>query len=325
MLSYCEKEVIMIPMALNAFYYNIPIGTKRITFAETVSIGEEFLEEVFEFINQNAVGKYIIIDMKNADYAFRLFEKFIQIDAQVVFVNIESNMLREKMKENIPNLQMSSNEQSGVLNMNYDRVAEKICLEYSSICDHKIYVEIVQSIIDNIPDDPIEPQKLDSSGLYSNMYINVKKLFLYPEKYYAIAFGLAQKIVKKELEFDGFVSSSKNGALLANLLGMMLNKKTIHIMGLGPKYSMNIGNVQKEIKRRKNYIYVFDFRCTGTEMKVLSALVNANDAYIQGSIGIATYKNDNDVKNMMCLVNISDEKIPYKIAGDREDIIKLMQ
>lgn len=298
---------------------------KKIIYANNVSISEEFLDILFEYIEKMPEGRYIIIDMESVDYAFRLFEKFQKISRPLIFTNINSLMLRDKMKENLPSMQFSNDERHAVLNIRYESSIEEVCLKYASIISHNVYVNIVKDLIDGISQSHITPQKLDSSGLYSNMYVNVKRLFLYPEKYYAIVFGLAKKIVESEIEYDGFVSSSKNGALLANMLGMMLDKKVIHILGLGPKYSMNVGNLQKEIKKMKNYIYVFDFRCTGTEMKILSALINANDAYIHGAAGIAVYKTESADSNLIYLVDVKKEGIPYKIAGEEEDIIKLMK
>lgn len=326
MLVYKEEKYEMLPMAMNAFYYNIPLGTKKICYSTNVSINEEFLNRVIDYIDSVEMNKNIFIDMQSVDYAFRLFEKFQKISRPIIFMNIDSNSLRDKLKDNLPNIKLSSNKKNGIINADFDNYMDELCVKYSSLLQHKIYVQIVKELIDDIPKNPVEPLKLDSSGLYSNMYVNVKRLFLYPEKYYAVVYGLAKKIVESKIEFNGFVSSSKNGALLANLLGMMLDKKAIHIMGIGPKYSMNIGNIQKEISKRKNYIYVYDFRCTGTEMKILSALVNANDAYIKGAVGIAVYKNedDTDKSKMMYLVDIRKEGIPYTIAGEKKNIIQLM-
>ncbi|OUQ22675.1 hypothetical protein B5E77_16475 [Lachnoclostridium sp. An131] len=327
MQVYIEKELVMIPMALNSFYYNIPFGAKKIVFSKTVSISEEFMEILLNYINELPTEKHIILDLENIDYAFKLFEEFQKINRPLIFININTQSLREKIKENLPGIQLDSKGTNGTLNAYFNKSVLDICSQYSSCISHKVYVKIVKELIDKVKKSSGEPHKLDSSGLYSNMYVNVKKLFLEPECYYAIVYGLARKIVDSDIEFDGFVSSSKNGALLANLLGMLLDKKVIHIMGIGPKYSMNIGNVQKEIKKRKNYICIFDFRCTGTEMKILSALINANDAYVQGYAGIAVYKYDlKDVSEniMLYLVDIKDEEIPYKIAGEKEDLIKLM-
>lgn len=328
MLNYTEEEFVMIPMAMNAFYHNITIGTNIIEYSKEVSISADFLNSLLEYIECVPEKKYIIIDVDGVDYAFRLFKKFQNVKGPVFFVNINSSALRDKMNEDLQSIEFSMDKKSAVLNMEYSSTWDEIREKYSSIITYRIYAQIVRELIDGVSHDPIRPQKLDSSGMYSNMYVNVKRLFLCPEKYYAILFGLAKEIQNSGIEYDGLVSSSKNGALLANLLGVMLDKKVIHIMGLGPKYAMNIGNLQKEIKKRKNYVYVFDFRCTGTEMKILSALINANDAYINGAIGIAVYKNDSKCAvndGMMYLVDIKEEGIPYKIAGEEEDIIKLMK
>lgn len=327
MQVHVENDFIMVPMAMNAFYFSIPIGAKKIRYANVISISENFMDELIEYIEGIDSNKYIIIDMECADYAFRLFERFLSIKKMIVFTNINTVSLQDKIEDNLPDIQFSDDKKCAGWNVSLDDTMYQICREHSSTISHKIYAQIVRNLIDEPVGEHFEPQRLDSSGLYSNMYVNVKRLFLEPEKYYAIIYALAKKIANSEIEFDGFVSSSKNGALIANLLAMMLDKKSIHIPGVGPKYAMNIGNLSKEIKKRKNYIYVFDFKCTGTEMKILSALINANDAYIQGSIGIAVYKDDEievEKGDMMYLVNIKKEGIPYKIAGEKEDLIKLM-
>ncbi len=328
MQVYEEQDFVMIPLAMNAFFYNIPVGTDKIRYSNSVSIGEKFLAILVQYFDKVDEGKYIILDLQDTDYAFHLFQKLKTITRPILFLNIISETLHDKIKEDLPTIQFSAEQRYAVLNISFDDTIKEICEKYSSsVISHNIYVKIVRNLIDDIPQNPVEPQKLDSSGLYSNMYVNVKRLFKYPENYYSIAFGLAKKIVDSKIEYDGLISSSKNGAILANLLGMLLNKKVIHIIGLGPKYSMNTGNLQKEIKKRKNYIYVFDFRCTGTEMKALLALISANEAYVTGATGIAVYKSDQiDIvnNNLMYLVDLKTENIPYKIAGEKEDIITLM-
>lgn len=327
MQVYEEKDFIVIPMAMNTFYHNIPFGTKKIKYAQIVSIGEEFLELLIEYIENVPIGKYIVLDMESADYAFKLFEKFQNVSRPIILINIDVSLVYNKLIENLPELQFSESRNYAVLNISYNPKFEK---DFSQKCEgaiHKIYMQIISEMIDVMDNTNGEPYKLDSSGLYSNMYVNTKGLFANPEKYYAILFGMARLIANSGLEFDGFVSSSKNGAILANLLGVMLGKKAIHISGLGPKYSMTMGNLQKEIKRKKNYIYIFDFRCTGTEMKILSALVKANDAYVVGALGIAVYSIENDEDSrtrIMYLANILDEGIKYKLAGEKEDIRKLI-
>lgn len=326
MYIYTEDEFIMIPMAMNAFYYNIPFGAKKIKYANIVSIGEEFMEILIDYIDGIPEGKFIVIDMDCATYAFRLFEKFQEVRKPLIFINLNAPSIYEKVKDNLPELDFSEDKMNATLNIKFDKMVEETCKKYSLLISHNIYVQIVKSLIEDMSAKEFVPQKLDSSGLYSNMYVNAKHLFLNPQDYYVILYALAKKVANSGIEFDGFVSSSKNGAVLANLLGMMLDKKAIHIAGLGPKYNMYVGNLQKEIKKRKNYIYVFDFRCTGTEMKIVSALVNAHDAYMQGAIGIAVYKKDEEdimKEDIMYLVDIKKEGIPYKIAGEKEDILQL--
>lgn len=323
MLIYEDDKFIMVPMAMNAFYHSIPAEEKNITYAKNISVSGDFLEKLQGFFAELPAEKEIILDMSNVDYAFKAFEKMKDVTRSLIFMNIDSSFLQDKLQDNLPEIRFGQDRTDAVLNRNYDNAVEQVCSKYAKVLTHKVFVQIIKGLIDEMPQEPISPIRLDSSGLYSNMYVNIKRLFLCPENYYAVLYGLAQKVDESKIEFDGFVSSSKNGAIIANLLGMMLNKKAIHIMGVGPKYAMGIGNLQKEIKKHKNYIYVFDFRCTGTEMKILSALINTNEAYMKGAIGIAVYKVDAEADNMMYLVDIQKEGIPYKIAAEKEDIIKL--
>lgn len=327
MLMYEEDELVIIPMAINAFYSNIGYGTKEIKYTKLVSISSAFLQDMVKYLNKLPDGKCIVIDLSNADYSFRYFEFFQSVGKTVLFVNIDPDILYGKMKDNLPGIKFSRDRKFASLNIDYEDSVDEVCKKVSSEVNDKIYANIIKELIEEVPKNPVTPLKLDSSGLYSNMYVNVKKLFLCPEKYYAVLYGMAKLVKDSDFMFDGFVSSSKNGAMLAYLLGMMLGKKAIHISGIGPKYSMIPGTIQKEVKRRKNYIYVFDFRCTGTEMKILSSLINANEAYIKGAVGIAVYRdehNDND-KPILSLMSVKKQGIPYKIAGEPDDIIRLVK
>lgn len=251
MLMYEEDEMVIIPIAINAFYSKIDYGTKEIKYAKLVSVSHGFLRDTVKYLNQLPDGKCIVLDLSNVDYSFRYFESFQDVEKPVLFVNIDPSVLYGKMKDNLPGAKFSEDRRFASLNIDYDDTADSVCKKISTEIRDRIFANIIKELIEEVPKNPVKPLKLDSSGLYSNMYVNVKKLFLYPEKYYAILYGMAQLVKESGIIFDGFVSSSKNGAMLAYLLGMMLGKKAIHISGIGPKYSMVPGTIQKEVKKKK--------------------------------------------------------------------------
>lgn len=327
-MYYWEDDIyIVIPLSYNIFFRESLKNKRRISFAREFSISDGLFDELKDLIIEKGSEKTIVVDMEQVNYPGKMFEDLYDIKKKVIFYNIQSDLVRKKMQENLPILNWNQEESICYLN---GIISDDVVKAYESIfksVSKELYSGILRDIVDF--GEVENPLLLDSSGLYSNMYISVKKLFLNPQSYYFVLFGMAAA-VESLGEFDSFISSSKNGAILANLLGAMLNKKVVHIQGVGPKYSMRFGNKQNEIKKGKTYVYVFDFKCTGTESKILSALVNANDAYLAGEIGFAQYYcNDSDRLRLddrvKCLITTGEAGLQYKVAGSKSDIIKLMQ
>ena len=324
-MFYSESEkYVIVPLASNIFFQESKLNRKYMGFAKEYFISDKLFDEIKELIRQFVDVKVIALDMNRVDYPGRLFEELVECTEMVIFFNVNRQVLKDKLKENLPHMKWNEEDTLGVHNGNVTQdiiLANDTCFKN---VNKVIYKDILNSIVDLYDRDPIY---LDSSGLYGNMYISAKKLFVKPEAYFQILYGMALE-TEKLGEFDSFISSSKNGAVLAEILGAMLGKKVVHIRGVGPRYSMYFGNIQKEIKKGKSYVYVFDFVCTGTELKILSALVNANDAYLIGGVGIAEYEGEMEEKNSFMekinpLITTKEAGLNYKIAGCREDVRKL--
>ena len=323
-----NEDYVVIPVSYNIFYRESRRNKRHISFAREFSLSEdeELLKEIKGMVIEKKNEKIIAVDMERVNYPGKMFQQLDDLQEQVIFFNINNEVVRGKMQENLPKLKWNQEKNMCCLN---GIISENTISAYTTIfvkASQKLYSEILYKITDTCKKDT--PIVLDSSGLYSNMYISVKKLFLHPYDYYYVLYGMAGQ-VEKLGEFDSFISSSKNGAIIATLLGTMLNKKAVHLQGVGPKYSMRFGNKQNEIKRGRTYIYVYDFICTGTESKIVSALITANDAYMVGEIGFARYYSSdreriNSVKNQKCLITTEEAKLDYKIAGSKSDILKLL-
>ena len=96
----------------------------------------------------------------------------------------------------------------------------------------------------------------------------------------------------------------------------------MHLIGVGPKYSMELCDSVKCIQEERKYAYIFDFMCTGTELKIVSALINSKRGYLVYSAGIARYKeniNFNLIKDMDVIVDTKELGIKYKIFGEPGD------
>ena len=325
-MYFLENDVyVIIPLSFNIFYRESLKDKTHISFSREFSIDNEILEELQKLIIENESKKIIALNMERVNYPGKMLEDLRNIKQCVIFYNVHGDILRKKMRENLPSLNWNQDKVICILNGEIsDNILESYNTDFKS-ANQKLYSKILNDVKDLC--EYGKPLLLDSSGLYSNMYITVKRLFLNPMSYYFVLYGMALD-AEKFGEFDSLISSSKNGAILANLLGNMLNKKVVHIHGVGPKYSMKFGNIQNEIKRGKTYVYVFDFICTGTELKIISALINANDAYLKGGIGFAKYdsydRQNSFILNVNCLVTTNEAGLQYKVAGDKTDMLQLM-
>lgn len=329
MYIFEDDDIIIIPLDFNLFYQLACGYRRKIVYSKEYTITEEIFEQIKLLIQDYGKEKYIAIDMKSiASYQSRLFCELTDFDcSKVFFYNVSNDSLRNRISEDICDFNWLSDD-IGCFKLNTHSDINKLikdkCKGKRELNQKSIVKKLVQhSEIGN-------EQLLDSSGLYSNCYVNIKKLFTDSNDYYFIIFCLAEKISALNINFDAFVSSSKNGAILANLLGGLLNKKVVHILGVGPKYSMELGEPISCVKKGKKYIYIFDFMCTGTELKIASALVNSRRADILHSFGIARYKKSEFglklFKNIEVLVDMQDMKgmdVNYKIAGEKEDIMLL--
>lgn len=326
MRYYEDEKYILFPLAFNIFYRDLMKNKRNISFAKDFVLTDGLLDEIKDLISERCNKKIFVIDMDRVTYPSKMLEELNDVTQKVIFYNFNQNLIKEKLREDLNKLSWAEDDSICILN---GTISDDI-IKARELCFVDMYKKLYAEILADIK-DPCkrgEPLLLDSSGLYSNMYINVKKLFLNPESYYMVLYGMATEM-QNFGEFDGFISSSKNGAVLASLLGTMLGKKVVHIQGVGPKYSMRVGNVQHQIKKGKTYVYVFDFICTGTELKLVSALINANDASMVGGIGFAKYsaekrKKKEAIGKIRYLISTCEADIPYKIAGCKEDIITLM-
>ena len=321
-----DSGYMVIPLSFNIFYSESQNDKRCIGFGKEFSVSDELFKEIQILLEEKLDNGIMAIDMRKTNYPSRMFEGLREIKNRILFFHVQGQVLRSMMKEDLPELNWSEDESFCLLNGVISKDIKDICTSKMPFTYKKRYGRILNNIKELCEKD--HPLLLDSSGLYSNMYITVKKLFLKPEDYYFVLYGMAME-AEKLGDFDSFISSSKNGAILANLLGSLMNKKVVHIQGIGPKYSMRIGNVQNEIKRGRTYVYVSDFICTGVEMKIMSSLINSNDAYLNGTISFAMYSDRGRshsaiLERVRSLITTGEAGINYKVAGNIEDMLRLM-
>lgn len=325
MYYFVADNMLIIPMSYNMFLFDLSRTKSEVFYSQyDVQLKAEFLEQLISDIDGRRDIDLIALDMKGVTSPPRMLAKFYEVNNdKLVFYNIQGELLEKVFDEDLTTCLKYRNEKFLYYCFDDNKIS-CINTQASKLVD--IYSIKLVEIIESIFDDEIT--KLDSSGMYSNRYLNVKHLFENEESYLYIIYMLAHLIAECGTEYDAFICSSKNGAAIANIMGSLFNKNVIHIAGVGPKYSMIVGNHGKNIKRNGKYLYIYDFICTGSETKILTSLVNSYEAKIVLGIGIANYKNmkneDGCIKKMIALVDLIDEKIDYHLAGSKEDLLKIL-
>lgn len=318
-MIFVERDgMCYIPVDANMFISDSKEYGYDMKYSKEYSITDTFFETMSQFIHIND-KKWIniVLDMNNiCSVSSRKMGSLKKYARKIIICNVNNNRMQNIIAEDLPEM----HEIEHVFfseEINKDKIKEII--DNCNLTREEKQREIVSNIVESDKNGYF----LESSGLYSNYYINTKKLFLNAEEFQYIIFSLASILFQNINlhSIDALVSSSKNGAIIAYILGGLLDIKEVHLIGIGPKYAMEIGDAIECIRAGKKYAYVFDFMCTGTEAKIVSALINSKKAYIPYAIGIAKYRNEIAVfpiKEVNSLVNTEMIDINYSISGENK-------
>lgn len=318
-----SEHACIIPVDFYNFYLEA-CKYKKIKYSKIQTLSETTFEIINEMICQKDEERFLGIDMLNiGSYPLHLFTKIYDGDGKVFFYNIKEENLKLRMKEDIPSLHWVNDEVAcfdDAQHQNVEDLLQGECIDVK----HRNVVRIVNEIM---VEQGMKPYRLDSSNMYSSCYMSAKKLFVEIEEFYFIIFSMAELVYQCK-NVDALVTSSKNGAVIAAILSDLLKIKEVHLLGVGPKYSMELGDSVDCIKEGKRYVYIFDFMCTGTELKIVSALINSKKAILQDAVGISRYQEDIGLKirgSIKVLAEAEELKDLYIIAGKEEDVIKLKE
>lgn len=299
-------------------------------YSKERSLRGKEIDALYDYIKKEPNGQLtFVVDMHNiVFYPAREFEKFLELrDRRIVFYDVVVENILPKLKEDLQDSFMERTEEGKPTLLFGNCQAKEAYEREVEVYMQHIYQDESARIVRALTRSITREKPLESSGIYSNCYVNIKELFTKPDDYNFIIFQMVGEIARSSGKFDALVSTSRNGAVLANILGWLLDKKVVHCTSLGPRYAIETDTINKEIRKGKKYLYVFDFICLGTEIKVLNALLGVRDAELVGGIGIANYipldteyARSNVLGKMKSLVNILDYGIPYVVSGTREDL-----
>lgn len=324
----------LIPLAYNEFCKDIESLVESKKYAGAIEIDriidKDTVCRLIDYCSKDR-GRLYVLDMQHiVSYENRALNMLLDCsDIKIIIVNIDNGLienvkedLQEKYRKMRGNILYSHKELGAV----YDKLASEIEGIYKALLVNT--VKWLRQIVTKEDIQNLRP--LDSSGVYCNMYINAKRLFTDPAQYSFVVYHMVKMIKECNINADALVSASRNGANIASILGWLLDMKVIHCASLGPKFSLVSGSIDTEIRKHKKYIYIFDFLCLGTEVKLLNALLNIKEAKLVAGFGIANYRNLENVSKLsvlakiFCLVDVQKENFGYRIAGTKEEIAELL-
>ncbi len=329
-----NKNFAVIDLGLNVFRFRQTYQKDRLRFDTDIMLNTLWVENLRKELSfQQTAHPNVWIGI-NMEYihscqdreAFTNFTKSMQNPSKVFFYNILSDSLMAE--------RMTSDLESAGGTPEIDCENGILYLAKPSDIDGKDLLNqcerIVQSKLEDSvrklvsPQDPLE--LLASSNIYADHYVNVKRLFMNPDELYLIIYYMSRYLMKIDQDYQGLVASSKNGAVLAALLGRMIGKDVVYCVNVGPQYALPI-DAAECIQSGKKYVYVCDFICMGTEVKLLHAVISNRKAILANGIGVANYipldnleleEKHSPLARMYCLVDLLSAKIPYNVYLKRD-------
>lgn len=329
MKAIISDDFIYLPIAFDLFCDDINSISEYRRDTTEISLQrmlmEEKVREISKFVEENE-NKFFILDIDRIEIvADRVLRRYLSSKRKIIIINSnDSKALRNRIKEDLSDYFQIEEDYACS-----DKSAYEFYVKNKELIRNiykTVEINIIKEYMDVVTEKDLNTlEPMDSSNIYSNMYINTAKLFLNPLKFKFIIYRLLCLIDKEHpdrSDIDAFISASRTGANIANIVGWLLGKKVIFCTNLGPKYSVSMQYLVSDIREKKRYVYLYDFMCIGTEAKLLNSILMIKGSELCEGFGIAAYiKSDSGLfSRMNCLVNVKDEGFEYAVAGDRESL-----
>lgn len=294
--KYDYKGYKYIPIHLNSLFRN------GFGFKESMFIDKEFFERVESEVKDASIEKLIfdfanvlIIEQRGIMFLNEIFK-----NKKCIITNTNKLIYERIQKEsNLENII----ENEGIW---YNKE-----LDYEEIKLLKKSNDIVTHILRNyylMPETvPLRETFIDSSNVYANKYLDVKKLFYKPHLYNLAVYELCRIIYDNyQNSFDKILCVSMNGAALGAQVSQILGKDLLLIMNLGPHLSLRDKEIFNKIRKGVKYLFLGDMICMGTEIKLAKTIISIKDANWIGGVTIFKYLEPQTNKPNKCIIDIFD-------------------
>lgn len=328
MFSFFSKEdhLTVIDLALDMFLKKQRRQDKQLSFDENLLLNTsriELLKENLSSMQKERPDRLIGINMEffhscEDSKAFLNFTDDLPDPSKIFFYNILPNSdFQARMLSDMSETQAEFDAPSGVLFP--VKPGKETGENLVRRCERTIQAHL-EEIVAGIISEQEPPELLASSSVYVSHYVDIKRLFMNPDALAVMIYYLSRYIVTADKEFEALVATSKNGAVLAGLLGRMTGRKVVCCVNIGPQYALPVSAVER-IHHGERYLYVYDFICLGTEAKLLHALLASRGAILAGGIGVASYvpldnpeleQKHSPLAKIDSMVNLISAGIPYQ-------------
>lgn len=272
-------------------------------------------------------NKIYIIDMKNIKgVSSRVFERLCEINENlnsVILINtnklIEDDVLHSWVNSKINtkyDFVISSNLGNEIFSSRYSDKEEFLI---------SIEKEKKRYLANFVFNKSIKEKVfLPSSNLWANMYIDIKNVFSNPNILNLAIYELSCFIDNNYNEkYDEMICVSNNGFAIGNILSHLFDKKVVYLMNLGPYSALMSKNVIDKLNKEKHYLFIYDFSCLGTEIKIVKTIVNLHGSKLVGCIGVANYLEKNDYQeNQFSTFKVNDDyDYGYKLFFKENEVV----
>jgi len=313
-LYIMHKNICIIPVHLNLCFFPYTntddpdnIGNKNQSISFFYTHFRSYLsKKISEFINKSNCKTFVIDMARVTNYTHHeVFDKFFasvkKAKKEIFFINIsKEGFLKKRIQTDLLyagfeiDKDLKLFDRHIFLSNDITDVGENKTNQVN-----KIYAEIeIQKIADCLLD---KQSFLESSNIFLSKYLHLKRLFLSSAATMFVCYRLCCKLEENEKHKNvPLISGSSTGNVIATILATLTDREILHCSNIGPRFGIKIRTLPLKIMDKKNkgrdYIYIFDMICLGTEIKILNSMLKMNDSKIIACFGVASYLDKAKVK-----------------------------
>lgn len=338
------------------YYYSLEQNNQRFTNNQgtgtwTNTIEESIFSAILEDLQVNDEDHYVVdfsnvakTTFKNEHYDQLINEKYVLLGLETKLFNAIKTKTEEKNRIfRFKEYRSDTNETLYLVYFNEDKDNFFITYLEKHICgtDDNGLIKVslsrimVASIIANILMEDIEYydmshlKYLESSNVYVNCYLNVKRIFLRMDvltlTINQLKVMILQHFQSEDIRNVCLLGVSNNGIILSRILAYAMHMKVVSINHIGPKYCLNYDNHVMDQYKNQKYILVSDVICLGGEYRMTKGIISVLNSQLLGAVGIVKIREvfraeEDDPNHIYAIIdNINEYGCNYQIYIDRKD------